>query len=99
MGQGNLKSWLREREPPLPEPFLVQLQDASGSPAVDGGLEDLAVRALEEALRNPGRERVGAFHLLAADAWITYACEAAAGRPDVPGRLLGLLTRIGGPLK
>ena len=42
-------------------------------------------------LARPGRDREGAFHLLAADALLTYACEASAGEEDVERSLVDLL--------
>lgn len=42
----------------------------------------LARMALDEARAKPGRVRESAFHLLAADALVTYACEAALDEAD-----------------
>jgi hypothetical protein len=58
-------------------------------------LSAAAVHRLSEALRRPGRVRESAFDLLAADALITYACEAAldveegaAGLAEIARRLV-----------
>jgi len=45
-------------------------------------------------LRTPGRVRESAFDLLAADALLTYACEAALESPDPEGVLGAILRRI-----
>lgn len=51
--------------------------------------------ALDQALGRPGRDRQAAFHLLVGDAFLTYACEAAAGEVDVGARLKEILERTG----
>ncbi len=90
-GEGPLGSWLQERRPAVPAPFLEILlvpgREASATPE---GLVSLAVEALQSALARPGRVRESAFHLLAGDAFLTYACEALARSPR-PGEELGTL--------
>ncbi len=49
---------------------------------------------LEEALAKPGRDRQAAYHLLAADALITYGCEAASEAADVHDVLSEALGRV-----
>jgi hypothetical protein len=58
-------------------------------------LAELGEAALRRALENPGRDRGAAFHLLAADAFLTYACEVGAEEADVQGSLMALLEQIG----
>jgi hypothetical protein len=53
---------------------------------------DAAVASLERALEPEGRERGGAFDLLAADAFVTWAAEAGLERED-PGPWLVEMTR------
>ncbi|MBT8398065.1 MAG: hypothetical protein HKO65_12645 [Gemmatimonadetes bacterium] len=93
-----LEIWLRERVPEIPAPFLPFLLEGVG----DGlGLEALASEgeaALNRAVQESGKGREAAFHLLAADAFLTYACEVAAeesGEEDLPGQLKVLLARLG----
>ena len=99
-----LEGWLQERVPEIPPPFIPILlpeRDASvdsRSGTGDGfDAEVLAGRAeecLARALQGSDRTRDAAFHLLAADAYLTYACEHAAGEGDVRGALEALLARI-----
>lgn len=78
MGREAARSWLDEREPVPPVELRSRLDDDLG------GMDPLAVRFTEAAVRrlHRARERPGgraaAFELLAADAYLTYACEAAA---------------------
>jgi hypothetical protein len=61
---------------------------------------DAAVAAagdgIRRALARPGRVRESALSLLAADAWITYACEAALDEGDAVAALRSITKRIGG---
>lgn len=50
------------------------------------------LRALDRARTHPGRVRQSAFDLLAADALLSWACEAALEQPD-PGAALDALLR------
>lgn len=87
--------WLDEREPAPPlelREWLMVPDD--GLPLVEA-LTAAGTQALAEAVRRPGRDREAAFHLLAADALLTYACEATAHEPDVEARLRQILERIG----
>jgi hypothetical protein len=63
----------------------------SGPESRVGTLTALAMSALESALERPGRVRDSAFQLLAADALLTYACEAALECEDAEGTLLRVL--------
>ena len=91
----DLAGWLAEREPPAPREFLDWLEPVpSRSTSISEALGDAAAHHLAEALERLGRNREGALHLLAADALLTYACEAAAGEDDTERVLADLLGRI-----
>ena len=79
---GVLRPWLRRTEGPADE--VVPALLARGRAALD------------DAVARPGRDREAAFHLLAADAYLTWACEAAADADD-PGEVLAALVRSVGP--
>ena len=92
-----LKDWLRTRSPAVPPAFVPYLL----KPETDGPGEPdftaLALLALSRALAEPGKDRDGAFNLLAADALITYACESVAeGEGDIRAGLEDVLDRVGG---
>jgi hypothetical protein len=97
-----LRDWLRTRSPEVPPAFLPYLltpgadaheADASG----EVNFTALALLALSRALAGPGKDRDGAFHLLTADALITYACESVAeGEGDIRTGLEEILDRVGG---
>jgi hypothetical protein len=55
-------------------------------------LTEEAVRLLDGVLAHPGAGRDVAFRLLAADALLTWSCEAAADGRD-PGEILGSLAK------
>lgn len=61
---------------------------------IPSSLLERALVSLDEALARPGRSRVGALHLLAADGFLTYACEAATEADDVGATLRNLLERV-----
>jgi len=94
-----LERWFLGRNPPVPKPFLPFLLatgiDATGLPSLAGS----GIAALKRALELPGRDREAAFHLLSADALLTYACEEALSGPDVRGGLEGLFELIGNTLR
>ena len=91
----DLKGWVSDREPPAPEELRRWLEPGpfQGS-SVSEALGDAAAHHVDEALKRLGRNREGAFHLLAADALLTYACEAAAGEEDTEAALVDLLDRL-----
>ena len=88
----DLRSWLRGRAPAPPEALPLHVDSATGDP-VDL-LADAGARTLERALTGEG-ERRGAYDLLAADALITYASEAAAAADDPEAALLRVVARVG----
>lgn len=84
--------WLAERTPAPPDALRLPRVEAEGD--LRGALTEEGVRLLARALEGTG-ERRGAFDLLAADALITYACEAAAAEADPEAALRAILERIG----
>ena len=94
--------WLATREPPAPDELKAWLKirnvgsDSDGEP--DASVPECLLRAgllhLEEGLGGPGRDREAAYQLLAADALITYSCEAASEAADVRGVLREILGRL-----
>ena len=84
-----LRAWLLERDPRVPDALLRHLDGALSRVKSDDLLETLLAQvesALEDARSGEG-ERRGAFRLLAADAYVTYACEVALEGDD-PAALL-----------
>ena len=72
--------WLDARPPapPLVRSVMDEmLEDGDPSAPVPDRLANAALRALRRVVREPS-QRSGANTLLAADALLTYACEAAA---------------------
>jgi len=91
-----LQDWLAARLPPVPEAFrsrLLEREPGGGEGAVPDRLLDSVGHALRDALAREG-ERGGAFRLLAADAWITWASEEALGTEDPEARLLDVLREV-----
>jgi hypothetical protein len=82
-GTRDLRGWVAAQDPAAPDAFL-ELVD-SGTPAREPAVLDTllseARSALEDALAEEG-ERRGAFRLLAADAYLTYASELALETQD-----------------
>ena len=79
-GEIDVEQWLAQRQPAPPEPLARQLaQIVAGSTCSDP--DELSARLLthaESLIRGLENDRSGAPALLAADALITYAIEAAA---------------------
>lgn len=88
------RAFLASRTPRPPEPLARRMDgEALDEAAPVEGLAEAAFRALDEARGAPGRVRGSAYHLLAADALLTWACEAALESPDPEPVLAGLLQR------
>lgn len=92
---GGLIEWLEAAGPPAPEEFASWLEPSADVDVSPEALAREAASALTETLRGLGSGREGAFHLLAADAWATYACEVAADETDVPRALERVLELLG----
>ena len=100
MSKKKLEIWLGQMEPRVPAaflPFLVQdfAELEEGEAVERETLTTSGISSLGRALGRRGRDRTAAFHLLAADAFITYACESGALEADPRAALGELLTRIG----
>ena len=86
------RSFLARRTPAAPEALARWLAERPiEGPPVEG-LTRLGIAELERARSMPGRVRVSAYHLLAADALLTYACEAALEEAD-PTAVLDAILR------
>ena len=82
-----LIDWLAVASPPVPKEFLPWLKPSHNVNVSSEILARESVLQVIETLNLLGRGREGAFHLLAADAWVTYGCEVAAEEMDVDGAL------------
>lgn len=86
------EAWLAGRRPPAPEDLRERVRKCvAESPVGDQPLLSAATRSLRAACNAPGRVRASAFHLLTADALITYACEEALDAGDAEAELAKLL--------
>ncbi len=97
--------WVATRTPPAPDELKAWLQIPDDGSDPDGGpdvgvasVPESLLRAgllhLEVAVARPGRDREAAYQLLAADALVTYGCEAASERSDVRSLLREILGRV-----
>lgn len=79
----SLQGWLATRHPAVPDALNDWLSvDGDLPPSVDG-LATAGVDSLDRARVARRLDRDAAFRLLVADAFLTYACEAAADEADV----------------
>jgi hypothetical protein len=93
------RGWLESRTPAPPAELRAAVEAALGAsnatePQPTSGLADAGTSRLAAALGSPGRVRTAAFDLLAADALVTYACEAALESEDPDGVLAALALRM-----
>ena len=85
-----VREWLAQRQPAPPDALRARLEAVLGDAAEDdaAAATEVCLRAAErvvsELLRGDCASRESALDLLAADALVTYAFEAAA---DTPGTL------------
>ena len=93
--------WVAARTPPAPDELKAWLKIPDDISDPDGGVASVPeslLRAgllhLEEAVGRSGRDREAAYQLLAADALVTYGCEAASESADVRGALREVLDRV-----
>ena len=87
--------WIATRTPPAPEELKAWLKiPDGGSDSMPESLLRGGVLHLEAAAGRPGRDREAAYQLLAADALITYGCEAASEVADVRAVLREVLVRV-----
>jgi len=90
----DVRSFLARRTPPPPEPLAARLLASARRVEATRGLTDQAVEEMVLSRAAAGRVRESAWHLLAADALITYACEAALDDVDPPRGLEELLRKV-----
>lgn len=91
----SVPDWLTKAEPPVPEEFAARLELAPATGPDPDRLVSAAEESLERALEPDGRERRGAFDMLAADGFLTYACEEALEADDPAPVLAAMVRRIG----
>lgn len=92
---GTLAAWIADRQPPAPGHFGDHVRpEEPGAPAGVEALVRETEAALARALEPGDRPRQGAFDLLAADGFATWACEAALEDDDPETILLGLARRF-----
>jgi hypothetical protein len=94
----SVAAWLSSREPAPPPALLERVQSLAGSVS-DGDIPTTllagAQDALERVVREGGPERGTALDLLAVDALVTYAFEAASAEPEsLPERAAEAMTRL-----
>ncbi len=90
----NARAWLDarlEEAPQVLRPHIVGCLEEDGEAVIS--LAEWGSRALGTRVEDE-RSRQGAFRLLAADALITYACEAAADEEDVEAALHEVLAFV-----
>ena len=86
-----VRAWLRDRVPPAPPHLFARVDQALGGrgdrPVAEAPEQcvDAAEELLRELLARPTAGRDSALDLLAVDALMTYAFEAAASDPDSLG--------------
>ena len=88
-----LDAWLEARRPPVPDALKDWLAVDGDLPLSVAGLAELGIAALDRADVTRRLDRHAAFQLLAADAFLTYACEAATDEADAGSRLGLILDR------
>jgi hypothetical protein len=83
-----LQRWIDSRNPAPPPALAACMRPALDSAAaagvrrLDEGALDAALAIADSVLRDASGARTGAIALLAADALVTYAFEAAAEHPE-----------------
>ena len=96
-----VSGWLDARRPVPPAALRARI-DAAVGPALHEDATDVAEvclvageRLMQRLLRDNATSRESALDLLAADALVTYAFEAASDRPaDLAARASAAMTRI-----
>lgn len=100
-----LGAWLDARTPAVPVAFQPWVrpsdpdQEVSSPDERVSALTDEALAALGRARRRDPTDREGAFDLLAADAWATWAAEAALDTTDPVAALTDLARRLSDPAR
>lgn len=87
--------WIDHRTPPVPEAFRRWMNPASpDTPMSVAALVREARRSLARGREHDPRAREGAFELLAADGFATWACEAALDERDPVASLTGIVDAL-----
>jgi len=100
-----LATWLAGRSPRVPDAFQshVAPQEPDRVPATAAERVDLLASEAQDALGRAGdrdvADRAGAFDLLAADAWATWAAEATLEADDPVAALTDLARRFADPVR
>ena len=89
----DIDAWMEARRLAAPMDLGPWLHADGESGSMTERITLLARKALDEARARPGRLRESAFQLLAADALVTYACEAALEQADPSAALRAILLR------
>jgi hypothetical protein len=90
-----LEAWIGSRRPPVPGDFAEWVRpDHPDAPACAAALVREARVAFARASAPEARPRGGAFDLLAADGFATWACEAALDEADPDAALRGVLDAL-----
>jgi hypothetical protein len=91
-----LQAWLAEREPAVPAALLIELGGERAAVAPGSLCETLAAEARSALadVRTGAGERRGAFRLLAADAYLTWASEVALASDDPAAALLRIVQEV-----
>lgn len=96
MSPADLSTWIAARVPPVPAGFSEWMRPGDpGRPATSTDLAAEAAAALDRTLVGSDRPRGGAFDLLAADGFLTWAAEAALDESDPDAALDRLVDRFG----
>lgn len=89
-------AFLALRRPLPPQALEAWLKAGIRGGDAARGLSEQALAELAEARLAPGKVRGSAWRLLAADALLTYACEAALEGTDPPGAFEEILRKAAG---
>lgn len=91
------RSWLAGRRVSPPDVMSPWLEvEAEGEVPLWESMARSGMAALNRARSVPGRVRESAYHLLRADALLTYACELIAEESTDPEEVLGrILENVG----
>ena len=91
-----IQAWIGTRRPQPPMELGPWLDGVTTEAPSARAMTRIGVAALGRARARPGRIRDSAFRLLAADAMITYACEAALEEDDQDAVLRMILRQAAG---
>ncbi len=90
-----VRGWIERRTPPVPEKFRRWVTPATPDVKMSvSALVGEARRSLDRGRDLDPRAREGAFDLLAADGFVTWACEAALDARDPVASLAGIVEAL-----